>query len=214
MAASLFPQGVDMHSHILPGVDDGVSTEEEALAAVRVMKTLGLSGAYCTPHIMQAFPNTVESLRSKFSELQSAAAGEGFVLKLAAEYMIDGGFEPLLRQGDMLCWDGGYLLVELPQYMLPEGWMDSLFLIRELGYKPVLAHPERYLRILRMEELLYLAEQGVLFQGNVGSLSGFYGNHVRMIAQALLKRNLYHCWGTDAHSPGMAKKVLSKRLDI
>lgn len=174
---------------------------------IREMKKCGLTGAYCTPHIMQRFPNTPEQLRERFREFAARAADEDFVLRLAAEYMLDEGFEKAITSQPPLLWDDKYLLVELPQYMLPAGWMDSICLVMELGYVPVLAHPERYGRVLMLEDLLELAEQGVLFQGNTGSVMGYYGKRVQAFARNLQKHKLYHFWGTDAHSLDMFRHV-------
>lgn len=210
--ASFFPDGIDRHCHILPGVDDGAQSMEESLAIIREMKRAGLRGACCTPHIMSRFPNTPAALRAGFRELAARAAAEDFSLQLAAEYMIDEGFEATLRCGDLLLWEGQYLLVELPQYMLPPGWMDSLSLIRRQGITPILAHPERYGRILSPEDLVDLAEQGILFQGNTGSITGYYGKRTQALAHHLRDLNLYHCWGTDTHSLDMFQHATAKLL--
>ena len=198
---------MDRHCHILPGVDDGVETMEEALELIRRMKAVGLKGAYCTPHIMQRFPNTVEALQARFAELTRHAEGLDFTLKLAAEYMIDEEFDTILKKGPLLTWDDKHLLVELPQYLLPTGWMDSISLLLEQGYTPVLAHPERYIRILSIDDLLDLSDLGILFQGNIGAITGYYGTHVQKTAQHLRKLNLYHCWGSDAHDIQMFNRA-------
>lgn len=207
--STYLPDGMDWHCHILPGVDDGSPSWEVSLSLIREMKKAGMKGACCTPHIMNRFPNKAGALRERFAELAERAAAEGFELRLAAEYMIDDTFETTLQQEELLPWGTArHLLVELPQYMLPPGWMDSLSLVQRLGYTPVLAHPERYGRVLDMEDLEYIASQGVLFQGSIGALSGYYGRQVMAIARGLLKRGLYHCWGTDAHSLEMLRRVI------
>lgn len=205
---ALLEDGIDRHCHILPGVDDGVPTMEAALEVIREMQRVGIRGAYCTPHIMRRFPNTPSTLRARFEQLAELATGLGFELRLAAEYMIDETFDATLRADEPLTWDGRYLLVELPQYMLPPGWMDSIALVKDLGYTPVLAHPERYGRLFSVEELEELAHEGILFQGNIGSLSGYYDRHAQTLARKLQKKNLYSFWGTDTHSLGMLRQVL------
>lgn len=208
--SSFFPDGMDRHCHILPGVDDGVSTMDEALALIQRMKEAGFRGAYCTPHIMQRFPNSVQTLQQRFHELVSRAEGMEFELHLAAEYMIDECFDAMIKSGEPLSWDGQHVLVEMPQYMLPCGWMDSISLLTERGYTPVLAHPERYVRLFEPEDFVDLSEQGILFQGNIGSFYGYYGSQVQALAQQLLKLDLYSCWGSDAHSEGMLQRVLGQ----
>lgn len=204
--SSFFPDGMDRHCHILPGVDDGIATMDEALAVIQRMIAAGFKGAYCTPHIMQRFPNSAEKLKLRFHELASRA--ENFALHLSAEYMIDEGFDAVFKSDSPLSWDGKHVLVELPQYMLPPGWMDSISLVVDMGYTPVLAHPERYFRILTLEDIVDLSEQGILLQGNIGSVNGYYGTHVKEMAAQIQKLGLYHCWGTDTHDERMLQRVL------
>lgn len=99
--------------------------------------------------------------------------------------------------------DRKYLLVELPQYLLPPGWQDMLDSVLAQGITPLLAHPERYLRILDEKDIRGLARRGIALQGNLGSLTGFYGRRVRSIAQSLLADKLYTTWGTDVHTADM-----------
>ncbi len=100
-----------------------------------------------------------------------------------------------------------YILVELPQYLLPEGWLDVLDSIRACGLCPLLAHPERYLRLLSESDLADLHARGLRYQGNLGSLAGIYGPQVQRLARRLHKSGLYTTWGTDAHSPAMITKM-------
>ena len=98
-------------------------------------------------------------------------------------------------------------MVELPQYLLPEGWLDVIDSIRACGLRPLLAHPERYLRLLSESDLADLHARGLRYQGNLGSLAGLYGSQVQRLARRLHKSGLYTTWGTDAHSPGMITKM-------
>ncbi|MDO5463813.1 MAG: hypothetical protein Q4F40_02640, partial [Akkermansia sp.] len=100
-----------------------------------------------------------------------------------------------------------FILIELPQYLLPEGWLDVLDSIRACGLRPLLAHPERYLRLLSESDLADLHARGLRYQGNLGSLAGLYGSQVQRLARRLHKSGLYTTWGTDAHSPGMITKM-------
>lgn len=204
--ATLFPDGMDMHTHILWGVDDGASCLQESLGIIRRLKAMGLTGAYCTPHIMARYPdNKPDRLRRRFDRLLADAGDLHFQLKLAAEYMLDDQFEEQLRRYTPLTYDGVHLLVELPQYYLPGAWKDMISAIRDKGYTPVLAHPERYGRILQTEEFHQLAlQEGVKYQGNAGSLGGLYGKSVAALAKTLHAQQLYAWWGTDSHSTAMA----------
>ncbi len=221
----LAPGRVDVHCHLLPGVDDGAADEAAALAIIRAQQKAGFRGAICTPHIMARLAgNTPERLRETFERFCALADAEvpGFALHLAAEYMLDEQFERHLARPDkLLHWpapqaaDGSeahgtsnasspaprpHLLVELPQYMLPDGWQDMLRHIRRAGFTPVLAHPERYYRVLEEAELAALHASGVRFQGNLGSLCGHYGPHARELATTLRVQKLYSWWGSDAHT--------------
>ena len=206
----MFPDGVDWHCHLLPGVDDGAPDAAQSLDMLRELRRAGLRAVCCTPHIMQRYPNRPGDLQRRFAELQRCVGAEGPELLLAAEYMIDEGFESRLHSEPLLLRPDGALLVELPQFMLPEGWMDSLLLVRELGYTPLLAHPERYYRLLSVDVLREIAGQGVQFQGNIGSLLGYYGESVRVLAERLRAESLYSCWGSDAHSAQMCRRLFSR----
>ena len=272
------PGGVDAHCHLLPGVDDGAASAEEALGIIRGQQALGLRGAICTPHIMARYPqntpeylrqvfncfvadledkgiatgssrcsspsesgNTPDHLRSVFADFQSIVNRQSsivnFRLHLAAEYMLDEAFPRHLASGDLLTIDASlicptasektshstskiqnpkssigqstqqFLLVELPQYLLPPGWQDMLDSILAAGHIPLLAHPERYLRILDEADLRALAARGIALQGNLGSLTGYYGSRVKAIAQSLHADKLYTTFGTDSHSYGMLRQL-------
>ena len=120
---------------------------------------------------------------------------------------VESGAEPRLGAGNVNSQSPQFLLVELPQYLLPPGWQDMLDSILAAGHTPLLAHPERYLRILEEGDLRALAERGIVLQGNLGSLTGYYGSRVKAIAQSLHADGLYTTWGTDAHSPSMLRQL-------
>ncbi len=222
----LLPGGVDAHCHLLPGVDDGAADMEESLGIIRGQQALGLRGAICTPHIMARLPqNTPAYLRQAFEHFQSIVNRQSsivnFQLHLAAEYMLDEAFPRHLASGDLLTipaselgtsvpkdnTTGNYVLVELPQYLLPPGWQDMLDSILSAGITPLLAHPERYLRILEENDIRALVDRGIALQGNLGSLTGYYGSRVQKLAQALRADGLYTTYGTDSHSASMLKHL-------
>ena len=232
----LLPGGVDAHCHLLPGVDDGAADMEESLGIIRGQQALGLRGAICTPHIMARLPqNTPSYLRAQFAQFTSIVNSQSsivnFQLHLAAEYMLDEAFPRHLASGDLLtidsslicpttsgessnrqssivnCQSPRFLLVELPQYLLPPGWQDMLDAILSAGYTPLLAHPERYLRILEENDIRALVDRGIALQGNLGSLTGYYGTRVRELAQSLRADGLYTTYGTDSHSAGMLQHL-------
>ncbi len=202
----------DWHSHILPGVDDGVQTVEESLALLRLYEDLGVADVWLTPHIMEDIPNTVTHLRKRFAELRTAYSGS-VRLHLAAENMLDALFEERLSSGDLLpLGDGGdHLLVETSYFSPPVGFDGILKRIGSKGYYPVLAHPERY---VYMGEADYdrLRRMGVRFQLNLPSLSGLYGPEVKDKAEWLLESGYYQFIGTDTHRLHVLEEMLTRKL--
>lgn len=208
-----FFQGfVDWHSHLLPGVDDGIQSLDETLQILAEYERIGISEVWLTPHIMEDIPNTTSELRARFAELQEAYKGS-VVLHLAAENMIDALFEERLRADDLLPLgpEGRHLLVETSYFNPPMGFRDILREIQSCGYHPVLAHPERYIYIT-MEELQELKEMGVYFQLNQFSLLGMYGREAQKRAKALSKMGLYDYAGTDLHRLKTLTSALKKSL--
>lgn len=206
--AQLMPHGTDTHCHLLPQTDDGTDNEQAALALIRAMKSRGLQGCICTPHISLKYPaNTPTLLRNRFYRLRRLVAEKhpDFDLQLSAEYMMDERFAQLLDGSELLSWPAPgqhtpHLLVELSPVYPIGGWADLLTAIRQRGYTPVLAHPERYCRFLDLNELMKLHRKGIRFQGNIGSTEGFYGESVRQLCLRLSAEGLYSWWGSDAHS--------------
>lgn len=190
----------DYHSHLLPGVDDGVKTMETALQVLQRYEQYGIREVWCTPHVMEDIPNTTDELKARFEELRAAYSGP-VRLHLAAEYMLDELFEERLACRDLLPLgeDGNRLLVET-SYFTPPMSMDQLLLrIKKAGYFPVLAHPERY---VYMDDTRYkqVKGEGVLFQLNIASLVGAYGPEARHKARYLLRNRYYNLAGSDLHS--------------
>ena len=198
--SSLLTNFTDHHSHILPGVDDGVKKMETSLKVLERYEQLGISEVWCTPHIMEDIPNTTEKLQARFKELCDAYQGP-IKLHLAAEYMMDALFEERLEQGDLLTLgnEGNQLLVET-SYFTPPMDMDSiLHRIQQKGLYPVLAHPERYVYMAK-ERYTALKDKGIRFQLNLSSLSGAYGSEAKDKARWILKQDYYNLAGSDLHS--------------
>ena len=198
--SSLLTHFTDYHSHILPGVDDGVKKMEVSLKVLEHYEQLGIAEVWCTPHIMEDIPNTTVALKARFAELCEAYQGS-IKLHLAAEYMMDALFEERLHQSDLLPLGdkGNQLLVET-SYFTPPMDMDALLnQVKQKGYYPVLAHPERYVYMDR-GRYTALKDMGILFQLNLSSLAGAYGSEAKDKARWLLKHNYYNLAGSDLHS--------------
>ncbi len=198
--SGIFRGFTDWHSHILPGVDDGVLTMEEALEILALYDKLGIKAVWLTPHIMEDMPNTTAHLKERFEELRTAYKGS-VRLHLAAEYMLDNVFCKRLGNNDLLPLgeQGNRLLVETSYYNPPANIYGILERIKAKGIYPVIAHPERYM-YMADEDYRKLKETGVKFQLNLFSLAGIYGKEADVKARRLLKINSYDLAGTDLHS--------------
>lgn len=200
----------DWHSHILPGVDDGLKTIEQSLEVLKTFEEAGISKVWLTPHIMEDYPNTTESLRNRFAELKEAWNGN-VEIKLASENMLDALFDERLESKDFLPLGdkGEYLLVETSYMNPPLGMDDMLEGVFEAGYTPVLAHPERY-RYMTEDDYRKLKSRGILFQTNYFSSVGGYGDDARKKAAWLLKEGMIDLTGSDIHRLNFFTHLIEK----
>lgn len=212
---SLLKRGVligmtDWHSHILPGVDDGIQSMEESLATLELYGEIGIKEVWLTPHIMEDIPNTPEHLNSVFKELCSLYKGD-IKLNLAAENMLDNLFYENLKKGNLMTIgpQKDHLLIETSYFNPPMGMENTLKAIMSDGIYPILAHPERYFYMTNRDYRKY-KDMGVKFQLNLPSLTGSYGSEVRKKAEYLQKNGYYDYSGTDIHSLEYFKKVIEK----
>ena len=200
LQSGIFNGWTDRHSHILPGVDDGIQSVKDSLAILTMYEQMGVKKVWLTPHIMEDCPNTPEKLKARFEELESAYQGK-IELSLSAENMMDGLFVKRLEQGILMPYGDNQdeLLIETSYVQPPMGMEGILRDMRKAGYIPVLAHPERYL-YMDAEKYENIKEMGVKFQLNVTSLIGAYGKQVKERAEYLLNEGYYNYSGSDAHS--------------
>ena len=189
----------DWHSHILPGVDDGIPTLDDALAVLRWYAEQGVREVWLTPHVMEDYPNAPADLRARFAALQQAWDGP-VVLHLAAEHMMDALFEQRLDAGEVLPigQDADTLLVETSCFNAPMNLSALLDRIKKSGFRPLLAHPERYM-YMRDSDYRRLHDAGVAFQLNLPSLCGSFGPQAARKAARLLKAGYYSFSGSDLH---------------
>ena len=195
--SGLLKGAVDNHSHILYGLDDGVKKQEDSLAILRWLKEQGVSEVWFTPHVMEDVPNTTEGIRSRFEELKAVYDG-GLQLHLAAEYMIDTLFEERLEKRDLLEHGEEVVLVETSAIAPPINLWNVLEQMLKAGYRPLIAHPERY-RYMEPSDYKELYNMGCFLQMNLPSIVGFYGESARQRAQYLLDKGWYRMVGSDCH---------------
>lgn len=200
----------DSHSHILPGVDDGIRTMQEALDVLALEEKAGVSEVWCTPHVMEDVPNTTAELKDRFSELQSAYSGP-IDLHLAAEYMLDNLFLERFRSGDLLTMPDSTVLVETSTWNPPPGLYETLSDLLKAGCRPLLAHPERY-RYMSWKDYEKLQQMGVRFQLNLPSVVGYYGETARKKAEMILKKGWYMKVGSDCHRLPVLQVQLERKV--
>jgi len=198
---------VDIHSHLIPSIDDGAETLEESLVLIRELFELGYKKLIITPHINSYFPNRREDILNGVSILKDALAKESLDIELevGAEYYIEEFFvERLLYNRDerlLSFGDRDYLLFEFPHYIPPTfNIADLIYEISLEGYTPLLAHPERYIYWHSTLHIFSkLKELGVMFQLNLNSLNGYYGTEVQKCAKWLVKNSYIDFVGSDTH---------------
>lgn len=195
--SGLLKEAVDNHSHILYGLDDGVKKQEDSLAILRWLEEQGVSEVWFTPHVMEDVPNTTEGIRARFEELKAVYDG-ALQLHLSAEYMIDTLFEERLEKRDLLEHGEEVVLVETSAISPPINLWNILEQMLKAGYRPLIAHPERY-RYMEPSDYKELHNMGCFLQMNLPSIVGFYGESARQRAQYLLDKGWYKMVGSDCH---------------
>jgi tyrosine-protein phosphatase YwqE len=197
LESGLLKDAIDNHSHILYGLDDGVRKQEDSLAILKFLEEQGVAEVWFTPHVMEDVPNTTEGIRARFEELKAVYTG-GLRLHLAAEYMIDTLFEERLANDDLLTHGEDTVLVETSAVAPPFNLWDVLEKMLKAGYRPLIAHPERY-RYMDKSDYRQLHEMGCWLQMNYPSIVGFYGGSAQERALDLLNKGWYRMVGSDCH---------------
>ena len=208
-ASGIISQFTDIHSHILYAVDDGVRTQQEALTLLAWLEKQQVRKIWLTPHIMEDMPNSSEKLKKRFRELQAVYQGP-IELRLSAEYMLDTVFLQRWQTGDLLPLGENHLLVETSCLVPMLGVENTLYKLQTKNFRPILAHPERYM-YMEKEEYDTYKRQGILFQLNLMSLTGAYGPNVRQKARDLLHKGMYDFAGSDIHSLTIWQKAAEKK---
>lgn len=208
----------DIHSHILPSLDDGADDINMSIDILRGMVSLGYQKIWTTPHISYLFPNNKETIRHSFSIIQEEIEKEGIDIELgfAAEYMFDDNFvNHLYKQEDLITLPGNHLLIEFPMFSEPVVfYKDVIFDLQLRGYNLILAHPERYLYLYNNSLSRYeeLKQMGLAFQTNLLSFSGYYGKSAKKVAEKLAEKGKIDFLATDIHHPDQIELFSHKRI--
>lgn len=215
--ADLSILGVDVHSHLIPGIDDGAKTIEDSLNLLAEFEALGFQKVITTPHVMSDYyKNTPEIILGGLEEVRKAKNEKGLKIEIdaAAEYNLDADFEPQIDAETLLTFGDNYVLFELPFIAEPPMLNDIIWKLQTKKYKPILAHVERYPYWFNdWEKIKNLKDRGVFIQLNINSLTGHYGPEVKMLAEKLIDNNMVDLLGSDCHNMnhmGLTQRVRRK----
>jgi tyrosine-protein phosphatase YwqE len=201
--ADLSQLQVDIHSHLIPGIDDGAKTIEDSIRLLQRFEELGFKKVITTPHVMSDFyRNTPDIILSGLDKLKNELAKQNLsiTIEAAAEYYLDYELEKKIERKELLTLGGKYVLFELPFVTAPDNLYKAIFDMQTNGYIPILAHPERYSYWYRSFDTYYeLKEKGILFQLNTISLTGHYSPETKKIAERMIDENLIDFVGSDCH---------------
>ncbi len=220
IAAELALLKTDVHSHFIPGIDDGAQTLKDSLDLITYFYNRGYKKVITTPHIMgDAYRNTPEIILGGLEVVRNALKENQIPIEIeaAAEYYIDYDFEEKIDKGNLLSFGKNYVLVELSFVNPPDNLNNIFFKLQTSGYRPVLAHPERYSfwhnDFEKYEEII---DKGVLLQLNINSLTGHYSIPTKRIAEQMIEKGMISFLGSDCHHLGhtelIDKAVFEKSL--
>ena len=197
----LIPEGfVDIHSHILPGIDDGAKDIHESLELIEKMKKMGFSKIIGTPHTYPGlYENTNQSIKNSFNIIYKKLSNPNMI-SYASEYMLDISLIEKAQSRNLLCLKDNHVLVEMSFISEPIGLFEIIYELKVNGYIPVLAHPERYMFIGNLNKYYKLKKFGCLFQANLLSTVDYYGVDVRKKLEKLISNQLIDFVGSDIHN--------------
>jgi len=195
----------DMHSHLIPGIDDGAPDLVTSIQLINGLLHLGFKKLITTPHVMQdMYPNKREDILRQYESLKKELDTEGInvEIKVAAEYFLDDNFKKILeRKEPLLSFGDNLVLVEFSMASEPLDFKELLFEMQMQGYQPVIAHPERYVYHERNKDFFEdLKTAGYFFQLNIMALAGAYGKSINELAKYFIKHQYYELAGTDLHN--------------
>jgi tyrosine-protein phosphatase YwqE len=188
------PITTELHSHLLPGIDDGVQTLQESLDVLKELSMLGYKKVITTPHIMvDYYKNNPENILPLLEQVRTALTEHNIPIELqaAAEYMVDDALQEKIDAGNLLTFGANYVLIEMPFLEPAPNFKEIVFALNINGYKPVLAHPERY--------MYYAMNTEMLFQVNINSLIGYYSPQAQKASEYLIEHKMVSMIGSDTH---------------
>lgn len=197
--------GVDFHSHLIPGIDDGAQTLEQSLHLIKGLHDLGYRKIITSPHIMtDGYPNKPDNILAGRDKVRQALKENGIAVEFDAwaEYYLDETIKKKIDERSLLTMAGNYVLVELSYLMKSFSATSYFYDLRAAGYNVVLAHPERYpyYHEESLEQYREIKDQGIFFQMNMASLTGVYGKSAKVISEKLIDAEMIDFISTDLHN--------------
>jgi len=209
--------GTDMHSHLIPGIDDGADTLEASIELIKGMQEMGYKKLITTPHIQGEFyRNAPETILPGLERLQRELKKQNVHIEMeaAAEYLIDDKFEEKYKSGNLLTFGKKHLLIEFSYFNEHPNWQQYMFDLQIEGYKIILAHPERYSYFFRnFRKYEEIKDRGVLFQINISSLTGYYSAEVKKVAETFVDEGMVDLVGTDMHNQHYLEALQKARYE-
>ena len=213
----LIPEdSVDIHCHVLPGVDDGAKNIDESKDLINSIKKIGFSKIIATPHIYPGlFDNNKKSIQKAYDKIKNKFNFSNLQLDYACEYLIHDSLIVKARNKKLICLSENYVLIEFSYLNKNFNTYEIIYELVVNGYRPILAHPERYLFLKdKLDYLHELKKRGVLLQMNLLSLIGFYGFEVSKMANILLQNKLIDFVGTDIHNNNHIHAIINKKINL
>jgi len=205
---------VDIHSHLIPAIDDGAKNLDSSVSMIKKMKSLGFKKLITTPHVMSdVYRNNKQDILNGLSILQEELIKQSIDIEIsaAAEYYVDYEFEQKISSNNFLTFGDNYILIELSFVEPPRNILDIIFKLQMEKYKVVLAHPERY-HYYNNDDYRELINRGVILQINLLSLIGYYSVEVQNKTEKMIKAGLVNLVGTDCHN--MSQAELYERCQV
>jgi protein-tyrosine phosphatase len=193
----------DMHSHVLPGIDDGAQNVEESIFLIKKMMALGIKKIIATPHVMiDYYRNDADSIGNALTTLKTALKEQNIAIDIsaAAEHYLDETFEKRIEDRKVFTMGDNHVLFELSFITQPPNLISIIQKMKDAGYKPILAHPERY-GYMDIEQMKTIRSWGCDLQLNTIALSGYYGKHSKRIAEQMVDNQMVDFISSDMHHP-------------